>query len=197
MYQFDLLASDINASKYLVAVWDSFYSPQMPLATTYYMSQLAPDGKIYINCGNGTLEMHVINYPDSAGSACEFCQHCIHLPAFNGFTIPNHPNYFLGAETGTVCDSLTNDISDLFNSNFEYYLFPNPVREKVYITSNKKNLIKSVRFFNSIGQEQNVKFIQNSFTDYMEINTSLLSPGVYFVELTTDGINVVKKVIKE
>ncbi|MEZ5068919.1 MAG: hypothetical protein R2847_10725 [Bacteroidia bacterium] len=33
--------------------------------------QLAPDGKIYVSTGNGTMHIHVINNPDSAGTACD------------------------------------------------------------------------------------------------------------------------------
>ncbi|MCX6292657.1 MAG: hypothetical protein NT126_12995, partial [Bacteroidetes bacterium] len=106
VYQFNVSVVNIPATQTTVAVYDGFYSPQPPLATVFFLSQLAPDGKIYINCGNGTLDIHVINYPDSLGLSCNLCQHCIHLPTFNAFTIPNHPNYFLGAETGSLCDTV-------------------------------------------------------------------------------------------
>ncbi len=196
VYQFDLLAPDIYASRYTVAVWDSFYSPQPPLATTYYLSQLAPDGKIYINCGNGTLDMHVINFPDSAGSASGFCQHCIHLPAFNGFTIPNHPNYFLGPEAGTICDSLTNDVSTISNAFHEYNLFPNPARDKLYIPQ-KNNSIKTIKIINSIGQSQHAEYFQNTSHEYVEVDISLLSSGVYFIEMLSDKEKIVRRFIKE
>ncbi|MCX6292390.1 MAG: hypothetical protein NT126_11600, partial [Bacteroidetes bacterium] len=106
VYQFDVTSTNVASTKTTVAIYDGYYSPQPPLATVFYLSQLAPDGKIYINCGNSTIDMHVINYPDSLGLSCNLCQHCIHLPTFNAFTIPNHPNYFLGAETGSLCDTV-------------------------------------------------------------------------------------------
>jgi len=125
VYQFDLSASNIAASKTTVAIYDGYYSPQPPFATSFYLSQLAPDGKIYINCGNSTIDIHVINHPDVIGMGC---QHCINLGFYNAFTIPNYPNYFLGAETGTVCDSLTNRISEI-NSKINFQFNPNPITD--------------------------------------------------------------------
>jgi hypothetical protein len=63
------------------------------------LAQLATDGKIYIGTGNSTFRMHVVNYPDSAGIACDVQQHSIILPAFSVGGVPNHPNYFLGCDT--------------------------------------------------------------------------------------------------
>ena len=106
VFQFDVQATNIAATQTTVAVWDTFYSPSPPFATTFFMAQLAPDGKIYINTGNSTDFLHFINYPDLGGIACDVQQHSILLPTYNDFTIPNHPNYFLGVDTGSVCDSL-------------------------------------------------------------------------------------------
>ncbi|MCC6578671.1 MAG: hypothetical protein IT228_15125, partial [Flavobacteriales bacterium] len=70
VYQYDTEAPDIAASMVHIATWDGFYSPSPPFATLFDIAQLAPDGKIYIGTGNGTLHLHVINYPDSTGLAC-------------------------------------------------------------------------------------------------------------------------------
>mgnify|MGYP001249994664 CR=1 FL=1 len=48
LYQYDLWADDIPASKDTIAVWDGFFQPP-GYSTTFYLAQLAPDGKIYIN----------------------------------------------------------------------------------------------------------------------------------------------------
>src|SRR5262249_2930330 len=127
VYQFDLTSGNIAATQQTVAIYDGFYSPSPPLATSFYLAQLAPDGKIYIVCGNSTLDIHVINNPDSLGLSCDVCQHCIHLPAFNAFTIPNHLNYFLGADTtSTICDTVTNITNNLRERNI-MEVYPNPV----------------------------------------------------------------------
>jgi hypothetical protein len=59
-----------------VATWDGFEENGF-FATTFYLAQLAPDGKIYINSNNGVSYLHVINNPDSLGLACDVCQHCV------------------------------------------------------------------------------------------------------------------------
>lgn len=196
IYQFDVQAANIPASQVTVATWDHYYS--QGLATVFYLAALAPDDKIYINCGNSTTEMHVINYPDSAGVACEVCQHCVYLPAFNAFTIPNFPNYFLGAEGGTVCDSLITEIpSTVPLMEEELFLFPNPVRNLLYLTTGSSSTWDEIALFNIFGQKIFVSIHEIKNGEYQEINTSSLTPGVYFLELKSGMGKVVKRFVKE
>ncbi|MEL7222917.1 MAG: PKD domain-containing protein, partial [Bacteroidota bacterium] len=102
---YDLWADDIEASRITVAEWDGFADEGI-FSNTFYLAQLAPNGKIYINSNNGTKHLHVINQPDSLGLACEVCQHCVELPSWNSFSMPNFPNYRLGHEEGSPCDTL-------------------------------------------------------------------------------------------
>ena len=106
VYQFDAEAADVAASQVHIATWDGFYSPSPPFATRFDLAQLAADGKIYIGTGNGTLHLHVIHDPDAPGLACNLEQHGVELPRYYMNSLPNHPNYHLGALSGTVCDSL-------------------------------------------------------------------------------------------
>ena len=109
IYQFDLEAVDVAASRDTVAIYDGFqyeynniiYQPR------FYNMQNTPDGKIYISCPNTSSRyLHVIDQPDSASVACNVLQHHIELPAFNLFSLPNLPNYRLGALDGSPCDTL-------------------------------------------------------------------------------------------
>jgi hypothetical protein len=109
VYQYDLEAADIEASRVTVAEWDGFHDTLYSTpgrATTFYLAQLAPDGKIYINSNNSVAYMHVINEPDSLGLACSICQHCMELPTKNSFSMPNFPNYRLAHLEGSPCDTL-------------------------------------------------------------------------------------------
>jgi hypothetical protein len=134
IYQFDLTSSSIATNFDMLAVYDWFYSPNPPLATLFFLSYLAPDGKIYINCSNGSLDLHVINNPDSLGSAANICQHCIHIPTYNFTTIPNYPNYFLGSIPGSSCDSLVGiSQSQYYSENI--YIYPNPVSNQTFTIS--------------------------------------------------------------
>lgn len=67
---------------------------------------LAGDGRIYVSSLNSTLTLHYITYPDSVGIACNVQQHAFPVPCYSYATVPNHPNYFLGVDSGSVCDTL-------------------------------------------------------------------------------------------
>jgi hypothetical protein len=49
VFQYDLQANDIAASKDTVAIYDGFKDPKSKFDTRFFLSQLAPDGKIYMN----------------------------------------------------------------------------------------------------------------------------------------------------
>ena len=125
MYQVDGDATDLQSSLQLIATWDQTYSPGPPFATLFGISQLAPDGKIYISTMNSTDKLHVINYPDSLGLACDLVQHGITLPSYWKNSLPNHPNYHLGALDGSVCDSLGLTVVEQ-KPQLNLSLYPNP-----------------------------------------------------------------------
>ncbi|MEM1323522.1 MAG: PKD domain-containing protein [Bacteroidota bacterium] len=109
IWQYDLQAPNVFDSGVLVAEYDGFLGNNQGLLyhNRFFMMQLAPDGRIYINIPNVNSQyLHVIQYPDRPGLACEVRQHHIQLPAFNAFTLPNLPNYRLGPEQGSPCDTL-------------------------------------------------------------------------------------------
>ncbi|QQR86071.1 MAG: T9SS type A sorting domain-containing protein [Flavobacteriales bacterium] len=125
VYQVDMDAPDVGGSITHIATWDSTYSPSPPFATLFEEARLARDGKIYISTGNSTFKLHVINYPDSLGAACDIQQHAITLPTYWFNSLPNHPNYHLGALDGSVCDSL--DVGLVVQpENLNLSLYPNP-----------------------------------------------------------------------
>lgn len=105
LVQYDLWASDIPASADTVAIYDGY---QSPLSTRFFLGQLAPDGKIYFNSNTTVNTLHVINQPDSLGVACEVIQHGVQLPTLNKFSMPNFPNYRLGALNG-ACSPLSSE----------------------------------------------------------------------------------------
>lgn len=102
-FQYDLWAADIPASRKVVAAYDGFTDP---FPVTFYMMQLAPDGKIYSSATNGARYLHVIHRPDEEGTACQYQQHGIQLYKYNDFSVPNFPNYRLGPLDGSPCDTL-------------------------------------------------------------------------------------------
>ena len=106
VYQYELLVNPISASMITISVYDKYVDRAPPFYTGFYLAQLANNGKIYILAGNDSRWMTVVNDPDSQGFSCNILQHSFLLPTYNAWTIPNFPNYFLGRESGSICDSL-------------------------------------------------------------------------------------------
>ena len=103
LFQFDMQASDIAASRTFIADWDGFHTP---FNTKFYMANLALDGKVYVGCPGQHQHIHVINEPELPGVACDFQQHSIELFTSNFWSFPNQAHTRLGPVDGSVCDSL-------------------------------------------------------------------------------------------
>ncbi len=185
IYQFDMMAADISASMDTVAVWDGTYSPSPPFATTFYLSQLAPDGKIYISCGNSTLVMHVINHPDILGDSCNVCQHCIQLPRYNAWTVPNYPNYFLGSEPGSICDSLIS-VNDLIARKISISVYPNPVENQSFsISYPVTSSTSTLEIYNVDGKKVAIYSLPQ-WSSFQRIELPELSGGIYVARIQND-----------
>ena len=131
LYQYDLYDISITSSKQHIAEYDSFYSPTPICKTTFFMGVTAPNGKIYLSTTNSANKLHVINFPDSAGIACDFQQHAIQLPKIMAFGLPNFPNYHLGVLSGSACDTITNEQSAVNSEQVKVY--PNPAKDRLYL----------------------------------------------------------------
>ncbi len=109
-----------------VANYDGFISPpgQTCCATSFWNMYLAANGKIYITSGSGVQHLHEMNYPDSAGLACDVQQHAINLGYAQLRAVPNHPNYNLGRVVGSICDSLVGIEEQAHD--FRFGILPNP-----------------------------------------------------------------------
>jgi PKD domain len=103
LYQFDLQAADIIGSKQTIH-YDGF--TENGASTSFFLAQLAPDGKIYISASNTVHYLHVIHQPNLPYPDCMVEQHGITLPTYNSFSMPNFPNYRLGPLDGSPCDTL-------------------------------------------------------------------------------------------
>lgn len=189
VYQYDMYAANIDSSRLTVAVWDTFYSPSPPAAATFYTMQLAPDGKIYFVAPNGVQVMHVINYPDSGGLACDVCLHCIQLPTFNAFTIPNHPNYFLGAEIGSICDSITVITENNYPPKQALIkIYPNPAKDFFWLDYDLTNttLNGELMVYNTPGEIVLRKTLYNYFKS-AKVECGSLPEGIYYLAIKQNG----------
>lgn len=119
VYQYDLTAPDIFATKTVVGEYDGFLSA-FGLPLYYWQSQLAPDGRIYIGGLNSAYHLSYIQHPTRKGSACGFTPHGVYLKVLNQYSMPNHPNFRLGPLDGSPCDTLGLDNRPLANFRWEH-----------------------------------------------------------------------------
>jgi hypothetical protein len=103
LYQFDMLADDIGASRTRVAEYD----PNITcfLNSTFQYMELGPDGRIYSRPANGTCCMNRIKSPERPGLACTVEQRYFQFD-YCYKNIPNFPNFRLGPIDGAPCDTL-------------------------------------------------------------------------------------------
>ena len=198
VYQFDITAANIASSKTTVARYDGYMDDGI-VRTQFYLAKLAPDNKIYIVSTTSMRHLHVINYPDSLGTACDLQQHSVLIPGYIVSTLPTFPNYFLQAEGGSICDTLglPNTISSATSGETKTEVFPNPARNLFYVTQNTADKFAGVHLFNSFGQEQNISFTGIKNGEYLQTDVTALPAGVYFVELLLEKSKIVKRFIKE
>ncbi|MEI6411013.1 MAG: T9SS type A sorting domain-containing protein [Bacteroidota bacterium] len=193
VFQYDLMATDIAASRLTVAEYDGYESP---FPTTFFQAMLAPDGKIYISSPNGNNILHVINQPDSTGLACNLVQHGLTLPALAGFFIPNFPNFRLAALAGSPCDTIRPDTTiTTFVKPGEIEQapsvrsWPNPVTaeirfERTPFIGNNSN--STLRIYDGAGKTIVVRKLNPQESNW-KMDTTKWPAGLYFWEISTDA----------
>lgn len=187
LYQFDLEASDISNSRILVDTLNVVNTP--PFSAVFYLAQLAPNNKIYISGISSHLFLHVINEPDSLGLACDFDQQAIELPAFNFASIPNFPNFRLGAIEGE-CTTVSTDNSNIEASS-NVLIYPNPSSQNIFIKITNTELINSDYVLFDVNGVKQYEGKLNHSTE--EIHG--LSSGIYFLQIANNNQSFVEKIV--
>ena len=189
--QYDLWADDIEASGIVVAEYDGYESP---FQTTFWLQQLAPDNKIYINCTNPTTVIHIIHSPDSAGLACNIEQHGLQLPTLNAFTIPNSPWYRLYAWDGSPCDTLNIDSTGTVGVHSplvisDILVYPNPAGDyfNVLFTDQVNNA--GIVLYDVAGREALKQSLQAKVSTVDVLN---LPEGLYLYSILDKEGEVIK-----
>ncbi|MCG2431634.1 FG-GAP-like repeat-containing protein [Aequorivita xiaoshiensis] len=93
-----------------------------------------------------------------------------------------------GWEANVVCTTLGVDEF----SNAGLVLYPNPSGTNVFL--NSQEVIDNIELYNSLGQRV---FMQKPKSQYVTLNVSDLSQGLYFIQITIDGKTFSEKLIKE
>jgi len=184
LYQFDLDADDVAASKVFIDSLDK--TKQFPFEGKFMNMQIGPDGKIYMNCYNGVHVMHRINNPDEKGKACNFVQNDVFLATDNKISIPNFPNYRLGPLKGSPCDTLSVATKDIKPEDYGIKLFPNPSSTiiKIDITIPQYDpTIKTEVVLVDVSGAIVMRYVMPDFAYLATLDISKLPSGVYGVQL--------------
>jgi hypothetical protein len=140
---------------------------------------LAADGKIYMTSGGPVLELHCMNYPDSAGIACDFNQHSVPLPCYHVGGVPNHPNYYLGPISGSICDSLGLFDNEIATHSFNFEIRPNPSAGRFAISySLPPNVSGGLSIYNDLGQVV-FKMPLSAWSTKQIMRLDVLEAGIY------------------
>ena len=182
LWQVDLQAQDIIASRINIDTWDGLVERGIWAAQFNYM-MLGPDCKIYMNTRTSNTVMHVIHSPNERGKACNFEQHGIQLPARNHASIPNFVNYRLGVQS--VCDSsLVMSWNSLSSELAERLItYPTPVYDEVNLQLwDKDKNIRTISISDIQGKIIRLETKQES-TYKHKLNVTELAAGIYLVKV--------------
>lgn len=105
IWQYDLYANDITASRLVIAEIDDFVNDE-GFRVPFGFLTLAPDGMIYVGDCNGSRNWGKIEKPDLLGLDCTMNQHSLVFSAKIPTFLPHFPNYRLGPLDGSDCDTL-------------------------------------------------------------------------------------------
>ena len=116
LFQADMWAADIQASLVKVSGYDhSLHDSGGFLCMGYGF--LAPDGKAYIVDGRNNFRTTVVHNPSARGLACDARYAELVKPSCSGSALGNMPDFNLGPEDGTLCDSLGLDAVSIHSSS--------------------------------------------------------------------------------
>ncbi|MFZ4545243.1 MAG: T9SS type A sorting domain-containing protein [Saprospiraceae bacterium] len=183
LYQYDLWADDLAGSEKLVGVYDGYLQDDRA-PTRFHQAQLAPNGKIYISSSGACPYLHVINNPDLSGDSCNFVQRGQKLPKYNAWSVPNHPNYRLGALKGSPCDTLHSIAVKEKATSLQASLFPNPTSDQVTIKwQNDEGVACEVIIIDAVGR---IVQRQESHASSLTLDTSSWANGLYYVQIVQE-----------
>lgn len=200
IYQINTDTSNMQASLTMVAVNDGYYSPVPPLQSGFWTTYLAANGKILISSGSTVVDLHYINYPDSAGLACDVHLHDLHMPCLTGGSNVNHPNYYLGCDTTqTSCPCLT-DMNDLSPPDFKFRVYPNPVTKGIlnigYLLPQSASGGKSGIFeIMDVTGKIVFRYTLPPWSNEQSFSLHSLANGVYNCSITSNNQRVNKKIV--
>jgi hypothetical protein len=191
VWQYDLDAADIEASKIRVAQNDG-WKDQWGNRLVFYQSQIGPDGKIYIFPPAGRSAFSVIEQPDSLGMTCNVNQHKYFFPQWGNVSQPpRFPNFRLGPEIGSPCDTIISSVTAKEQIQGSFILRPNPAIDysvaDITVSGYSSDMLLSMHVSTLDGhliQQYEIP----PYVALKRIETSHLPNGIYFVTLKSKGM---------
>lgn len=187
LWQFDTWASDISASRILIAELNT--PSGIPSKTRFNQARLAPDGKIYIAGTVSHTYLHVINRPNCYGLACNLQQYAVKLTAPNSQTMPNMPHYKQWSETDT-CQTV--GAITVPNANkIAMRFYPNPTEQD--IMAEGLEVGDRIDFFDISG-----RIVKNLTFHHGLLNVEDLKAGFYIIKVQREWSEIgVFRLIKQ
>lgn len=184
LLQYDLEASDIAASRVLLAVPDNVPDPFVP--SVFSLSALGPDGKIYISSVSSNLSLHVIHRPDCSGLYSLPERRGLALTSWNYFSVPNMPS-FRNEPSNSPCDSMVVQTYTPVDGSKDVVVFPNPASDKVTVFVNHPLVQHSQwMLYDQLGRAIRQIELDSNVEEY-SVNLEGLSYGFYFYAVLTEG----------
>ena len=201
LLQYNLNAPNIANSLDTVFVFSSYDQSVADL-------KLAPNGKIYVSAADEPLmtllypdtaytmvnnNLSVINYPDSLAAACDFQPFSFNLGVGRTYlSLPNNPDYELGAWVGSPCDTLSVGVQHPEpTETVQPFLqaWYNHEWDMIHVNASrlqgKKGVLRLIDIEGRVVFEKQAEVISGGYFT-TEIYTHDISDGVYVVNLVTD-----------
>lgn len=189
VYQYNLDAPDIQASKTPVAQWDSTYYNFAPIG--FVEPQLGPNSKIYISSGNNPY-LHVIENPDIPGTGCNVIQRGFTMPKVV-FIIPTFPNFRLGPKIGSECDTIYHAGFEDMQAHNQISAYPNPASDIIQFELDITNnyLPTRMRIYDYLGKQLDDLYVA-PFQGVIHYDGRSLPAGVYMGILSNEHTQIAK-----
>jgi hypothetical protein len=189
LHQYDLWASDVQASKTVVGIYDGYKVDDF-WSTTFARLQIGPDCRLYM-CASTTQEyLHVITNPDEPGTDANLIQRAIKMPTVVGRTLPNFPNYRLGVDPTYPCDStivfVPHDPTSVWSPEPrpEWQVYPNPSTGPLHLRGQAARGDR-LRLYDLQGRLLHEQELTPGQVNH-EIQAGRLPRGTYLVQLLGD-----------
>jgi hypothetical protein len=179
LWQVEVAFDNLEDGKVFIAEYNGVRDP---FSTSFFVSTLGPDCRIYIRPGSSSNSFHVIHKPNEKGVACDLVQQGIKLPEISSTgSFPNFPRFRV--DDDEKCDpSLLTVLGETVYWRRDLKVFPNPASEYVWVEL--PEAIRGDIFI--LGMEGQLTMNRESVFGKIEVDINGITAGVYSVEFVPE-----------